>query len=89
MDSVTEVCLYGSLRKELSEVQDFSVCFKLEAKRPLVEILEELAIPLERIQMVMVNHKAVTKDMVICPGDRVSLFPKEYPVFVDWKDYRF
>ena len=22
-------------------------------------------------------------------GDRLSLFPKEYPVFVDWNDLRF
>jgi len=41
------------------------------------------------IQLAMVNYKAVPKDTVIQPSDRLSLFPKEYPFFHDWKDMRF
>ncbi len=36
----------------------------------------------------MVNHRAVPKDTVIFPGDRVALFPREYAIFVDWKAFR-
>jgi hypothetical protein len=35
------------------------------------------------------NNRAVPKNSTIHPGDRLSLFPREYPIFVDWKDHRF
>jgi len=40
------------------------------------------------VQLVMVNHKAVHTNSTINPGDRIALFPREYPVFADWKDFR-
>ena len=36
----------------------------------------------------MVNNKAVKVDALINPGDRIAFFPKEYPLFADWKDFR-
>jgi hypothetical protein len=30
-----------------------------------------------KVQLAMVNHRAVPKDSVINPGDRISLFPRE------------
>jgi hypothetical protein len=36
----------------------------------------------------MVNHKAVSPDHLIHPGDRIALFPKEYAIFADWKNFR-
>jgi hypothetical protein len=60
----------------------------LKSKSPLIDILKQLKIPLDLVQLVMVNHKAVYMDSTIYPGDRVALFPKEYPVFADWKDFR-
>jgi molybdopterin converting factor small subunit len=47
-----------------------------------------LRIPFNKVQVVMVNYRAVAKHSTIHPGDRVSLFPREYPVFADWKDFR-
>jgi hypothetical protein len=38
--------------------------------------------------MALVNHRAVPKTTLIRPGDRLSLFPREYPIFADWKDFR-
>jgi hypothetical protein len=36
----------------------------------------------------MVNHRAANLDTVVGAGDRVALFPREYPIFVDWHTYR-
>jgi hypothetical protein len=41
------------------------------------------------VQLAMVNHRAVHKDSMIKQGDRLALFPREYIVFADWKDFRF
>lgn len=51
-------------------------------------ILTELKIETYRVQLAMVNFRSAAKDAVIYPGDRLALFPKEYPVFADWKDFR-
>jgi hypothetical protein len=34
-------------------------------------------------------HRAVSRDHVVYPGDRIALFPREYAIFADWKDFRF
>jgi len=54
-----------------------------------MDFLPRLGIPADRIQLVMVNHRAADKQTTLQPGDRVALFPKEYPIFVDWNSYRF
>ena len=81
-----EVFLFGSLLKKFGDEK-----MELELKGPtqLPEILRALGIPSEQVQLYMVNYRAVPKDSTIRPGDRVSLFPIDYPVFVDWKDFRF
>jgi molybdopterin converting factor small subunit len=66
----------------------FTIRTNLEFEAPLVDILKKLKIPFDLVQLVMVNHKAVQMDSTINPGDRIALFPKEYPVFADWKDFR-
>jgi hypothetical protein len=43
----------------------------------------------DSVNLVMVNHRSVLKDSVVWPGDRVAVFPKEYPIFADWADHRF
>ena len=68
---------------------DIPILFGLNAPTPMIDILERFEIPLDRVQLAMVNHRAVSKDSVIHPGDRLSLFPREYMVFADWKDLRF
>jgi hypothetical protein len=85
----TQVCLFGSLRKRLGNKKGLSIQLDLKTPTPLTEVLETLEIPSDAVQLSMVNYRAVPKDSTIYPGDRLSLFPKEYPVFVDWKDLRF
>jgi molybdopterin converting factor small subunit len=88
MKSVTQVCLFGSLRNVSGGLCDLSLQMDLNAPTPLPEVLKSLNIPFNMVKVVMVNYRAVSKDSTIQPGDRVSLFPREYLVFADWKDFR-
>jgi len=88
MKSDIQIHLYGSLRKIGKKNDGFVIQTVLESDASLVDILKELKIPLDMVQLVMVNHKAVHMDSTINPGDRIALFPREYPVFADWKDFR-
>ena len=88
MKSDIQIHLYGSLRNIGKKHDEFIIRTGLKSKSPLVDILKQLKIPLDLVQLVMVNHKAVYMDSTIYPGDRVALFPKEYLFFADWKDYR-
>ena len=85
----TDIYLFGSLQNALEDRFNQPIQLDLEAPQPLFEVLNLLSIPSDRVQVVMVNHRAVNRDHMIYPGDRVSLFPKEYPFFPDWKDFRF
>ena len=88
MESLTQVHLFGSLQKSFGALYDLPVQLDLEAPTPLPEVLKRLKIPPEMVQLVIVNHRAVPKDSTIHSGDRLSLFPKEFPIFADWKDLR-
>ncbi len=85
MKILTEVFYFGSLGRERGAR---SLC-DLQRPIPLREFLSGLQIPPDQVQLVMVNHKAVSPTQVIQPGDRVALFPKEYAIFADWKNLRF
>ncbi len=85
----TQVYLFGSLLSGSADPRDCPIQLDLEAPTPACEVLNLLTIPVGKVQVVMVNHKAVYLDHMIYPGDRVSLFPREYPFFADWKDFRF
>lgn len=52
------------------------------------EVLEKLDISLRRVQLVMVNHRSVGPEHLVTPGDRVAVFPREYPFFPDWYPLR-
>jgi molybdopterin converting factor small subunit len=54
----------------------------------LKELLDRLEIAPDRVQLAMVNHRAVFLDHLIHPGDRIALFPREYTIFADWKNFR-
>ncbi|MBT8350544.1 MAG: hypothetical protein KJO26_04830 [Deltaproteobacteria bacterium] len=88
MKSNIQIHLYGSLRDMGKKHDDFTIRTDLESKSPLFDILNQVKIPPDRVQLAMVNHKAVYMDSTVYPGDRIALFPKEYPLFADWKDYR-
>ncbi len=87
--SVTEIHLFGSLRKAFERLDEHPVQLDLDGSATIVEILKELAIEPDKIQLAMLNYRAVSKDATVHPGDRLSLFPTEYPIFADWKDFRF
>ncbi len=89
MGANTELYLYGSLRKTAGKDEETVICLDLEDPTPLLEVLRRLDILQEHVQLTMVNHKEVSKDSTVRPGDRLALFPKEYPLFADWKDFRF
>ena len=89
MRTYTELILFGSLKKEMADVDDDSIRFELEDSMPLLEVLQIHKIPVNMVQLAMVNHSAVPKNSIIHPGDRLALFPKEYAIFADWKDLKF
>jgi len=49
------------------------------------EAIQVLGIPKERVELIFVNHTGAFLDQPLKEGDRVSLFPAEYPVFADWR----
>lgn len=89
MKADTELVLFGSLKKEMVGVDEDSMRFELVDPMPLLEVLQIHKIPVNMVQLAMVNHSAVPKDSIIHPGDRLALFPKEYVVFADWHSLKF
>jgi hypothetical protein len=89
MKPYTELVLFGSLKKEMEDTEDDTIRFNLEDPTPLLKVLQRYKIPVNMVQLAMVNHKAVPKNSTIHPGDRLALFPKEYIVFADWHDLKF
>ena len=85
MKPVIEVFYFGSLS---SDRGNHHCTIDLTGPTPFREVLEQLCIPLARVQLIMVNYRAVSSDQVIQPGDRVALFPREYAIFADWKNLR-
>ena len=83
-----QVHWFGSLNSALAGREKPPVSLGLSEPTPLPEILKRLDIPSNLVQLVMVNHRAVPGETMINPHDRIALFPREYPFFVDWKDFR-
>jgi len=88
MKAVTKVYLFGSLRNEGKGKDTHPIPYALQTPMSLLEFLDCLGIASDRVQLVMVNHRAVSPEHAIHPGDRIALFPKEYAIFADWKNFR-
>ena len=88
MDSSVTVCLFGSLRGGDGRDPHHQIRLPLRVSKPLGDVLTDLGILPDEIGLAMVNHVAAPRDHLIRPGDRVSLFPREYAIFTDWKDFR-
>ena len=86
---MTEVLLFGSLRKNKTSPSHNQLSLDLQGPTAILGVLESLNIPVEKVQLAMVNHRSVPKESSVGPGDRLSLFPKEYIIFGEWKDHRF
>ena len=85
MKPLTDVFYFGSLSKERG---NHHCALDLPGPTPFREVLEQVQISPARVQLIMVNYRAVSSDHVIHPGDRVALFPREYAIFADWKNLR-
>ena len=80
--------LFGSLRKITDSNLKSSIMVRRKESIPLNEIIKDLKIVEDRLQLVMINHRAASMTTIVRPGDRVALFPSEYPIFADWKNLR-
>jgi hypothetical protein len=89
MRPAAQLILFGSLQKKIEG--DYNYPIRLDLKEPasIIDVLKRFKIPPDLVQLAMVNHRAVHKDSMIKQGDRLALFPREYIVFADWKDFRF
>jgi molybdopterin converting factor small subunit len=86
-DKIT-IIAYGSLKNETGPTSGGEQVHPIGHRQPLDRFLETIDIPGNRIQLAMINHRAAGLDTVVGAGDRVALFPKEYPIFVDWHAFR-
>jgi len=89
MKPVTNVLLFGSLSRFHPGQRDQALELDLQVPTGIPDLLDLLKIPAQDLSLAMVNYRSVPKDFVIHPGDRLSLFPREYPIFADWLDHRF
>lgn len=83
------IILYGSLRQSMPPEAGSGLTIAADEPLPLQRLLEAAGVPIDRVQLAMVNHRAVDITKMVSGGDRVAIFPKEYPIFVDWSAYRF
>lgn len=89
MRAEIHVVLYGSLGRACAAGEPASPrVVAVPGPAPLEEILAALGIAPSAVQVAMVNHRAVGAAARLRPGDRLALFPAEYPFFADWKDWR-
>jgi len=79
------VKLMGSLLPYGPPEQPGLVEVEIKPGATVQEAIQALGIPKERIKLIFVNHTVAFLDQPLKKGDRVSLFPAEYPVFADWK----
>ena len=89
MSQTIQIIRYGSLREAgASAPQPPDNLFPLSKATTLADLIDLLDITSDSVQLAMLNHRAVSRQAVVRPGDRLALFPKEYPIFIDWNDYR-
>jgi hypothetical protein len=71
-----DVFFFGSLATNMGQGGECHADLPLHAPAPISDILRLLGIPLENVNLVMVNHRSVLKDSVVWPGDRMAAFPR-------------
>jgi len=86
--NTAEVYLFGSLSRERESDKGYPIQYALQEPIPLNDLFDRLGIISDRVQLAMVNYRAVPLDYVVHPGDRIALFPKEFAIFADWKNFR-
>jgi molybdopterin converting factor small subunit len=72
------VKLNASLRQYVKLVSnDGTLLLEMEENATAREIVQKLAIPLEKVKMILLNGKGVGLDSILNDGDRIALFPPE------------
>jgi putative ubiquitin-RnfH superfamily antitoxin RatB of RatAB toxin-antitoxin module len=79
------VKLMGSLLSYGSPGRLELIKILLKNESTVQEAIQALGIPTERVKLILVNHAGALLNQPLKNGDRVSLFPAEYPVFADWE----
>jgi rubredoxin/putative ubiquitin-RnfH superfamily antitoxin RatB of RatAB toxin-antitoxin module len=79
------VKLMGSFLSYGSPGQPGLIEISLKNGSTVREAIQASGIPTERVKLILVNHTGAFLDQPLQDGDRVSLFPAEYPVFADWE----
>jgi len=90
MSKMVQIILYGSLRNNrIDSPKHSDKLLAVAETTPLKNVIRQLDIQDDKVQLVMRNHRPVSKDVFVNPGDRLALFPVEYPVYPVWNDFRF
>ncbi len=79
------VKLMGSLLSYGSPEKPGLIEISLRIGSTVLGMIQSLGIPSERVKLILVNHTGALLDQPLKNGDRVSIFPTEYPVFADWE----
>ena len=88
MHATVKIIPYGSLGRTIPVSAGSGLDHPLAGARCLADVLVALDVGVEQVQLAMVNHRAAAADTAIRAGDRIALFPREYPIFADWQSYR-
>ncbi len=88
MQTTVKIVPFGSLRRGLPVSAGGDLEHPLAGARSLADVLAALDVGVELVQLAMVNHRAAAVDTAVRAGDRIALFPREYPIFADWQSYR-
>jgi len=79
--------LFGSLSRYDKE-NPSTIIFPCRKPLSLTELLLAICAERDKVQVIFANGRPVRHDHLVMPGERISVFPKEYPIFADWKDFR-
>ncbi len=75
----------GSLLSHVSPGQPGLIEIFVRDGSTVREAIQVLGMPTEKVKLILVNHAGGLLNQPLKEEDRVSLFPAEYPVFVDWE----
>jgi rubredoxin/putative ubiquitin-RnfH superfamily antitoxin RatB of RatAB toxin-antitoxin module len=74
----------GSLLSYSTPGQPGLIEISLKNGSTVQQAIQALGIQTERVKLILVNHTGALLDQPLKDGDRISLFPVEYPIFADW-----
>ena len=90
MSESVRIILYGSLcNARKTHPSPSQQLLQVTEATPLEDVIRQLNIQHDKVQLIMLNHRAVLKSTIVEPGDLLALFTSEYPIFADWNDFRY